>query len=483
MESIGLFTGAMALSMTVSRNTQMRGSPKRAALATTEDVDDETGTAADSDIKDEIHSRICSFFGEEKFKDISNAFVIVVGLGGVGSHAANMLVRSGVCNIRLIDMDQVTVSSLNRHALASLKDVGKSKAEVLKKRIKEIVPWCKVDAVTEMFKGAEADRLLGGSPTYVLDCIDDVSTKAELIAHCVKNNIKVLTSMGAGGKSDPTRLRVSHLGDCINDPLCSKIKWKLKKFNVLPEQVEGVFSNEKPCVDLLPLSAEQATAPQEFGAIEHLRLRIMPVLGTSPAIFGQAMASKVLCSLADKDYVPESCERMSKSLKHKLKQTLKSHEQRRFGNEIVNELNIDDEDIEFVVGQVWGSRCALTLKRFGGHAPLVMIRWNRTKPVAPDNLVLMLSSKAAALVEAESNGDLSETPTVFGAEETLRIEKRLEWARLACSEGGSTSGRLPLPKNSSTSSNTVITCAFATACFAAGYSLAVYKAFSLGIPI
>jgi len=137
-----------------------------------------------------------------------------VGLGGVGSHAVNMLVRSGVAKVRLIDFDQVTLSSLNRHAIAALGDVGQSKAVVLKKRLQEISPWCEIEAVTEMFTGREADRLLGPfvsansssssnssipqPPTYVLDCIDDVSTKAELIAYCVKNGLPVLTSMGAG---------------------------------------------------------------------------------------------------------------------------------------------------------------------------------------------------------------------------------------------------------------------------------------------
>ena len=189
-------------------------------------------------IKSEMYSRISSFFGSDKFRAINEgAFVIVIGLGGVGSHATNMLIRSGITNIRVVDFDQVTLSSLNRHAMACLSDVGKPKAEVIKRHIREIAPGCKVDAVVEMFKGDEAERLLSGSPAYVLDCIDDVVTKAELIAYCVKNGIRVLTSMGAGGKADPTRLRISPLSDCMNDPLASKIKWKLKKHGVNPEDV------------------------------------------------------------------------------------------------------------------------------------------------------------------------------------------------------------------------------------------------------
>jgi len=174
-----------------------------------------------------------------------------------------MLVRSGVGKIRLIDFDQVTLSSLNRHAVANMEDVGSSKAEVMRRRLLQIVPWCQIEAVTHMFKAVDASALLGGSPDYVLDCIDDVSTKAELIAYCVQNNLPVLTAMGAGGKSDPTRIRISPLSDCVNDPLASKIKWKLrKKHGVSADSVMCVFSVEKPRCDLLPLDEEQRLAPQ-----------------------------------------------------------------------------------------------------------------------------------------------------------------------------------------------------------------------------
>lgn len=389
-------------------------------------------------IKAEMYSRISSFFGPEKYKAISDSFVIVVGLGGVGSHAANMLVRSGITNIRVIDFDQVTLSSLNRHAMASLADVGKPKAEVMKRRINEIAPWCQVDAVVEMFKGSEAERLLGGSPTYVLDCIDDVATKAELIAFCAKKNIQVLTSMGAGGKADPTRLRVSPLSDCMNDPLASKIKWKLKKHGVSADQVMSVFSIEKPAVELLPLDDEQAAAPQDFGTVDYLRIRVMPVLGTSPAIFGQAMASKVLCALAEQEYNGEVCERMSRSLKHKLVQVLKAIEKRRFGS--WEAVDVDDEDIEFIIAQVWGSRCAVTLRRFGGHAPLQLVRWRRDLPPSIDNLVLMTKPLVDKVEAHDKEHPTEMTPTCFDEDTTARIQARLAWARSVVGADSALSG-------------------------------------------
>jgi tRNA threonylcarbamoyladenosine dehydratase len=261
--SAGVLFGALSVIVTqrilCSQNDDSRG----AAIVAHVKVDEiSNGLQYPSEIKDELFSRVRTFFGDKEYANLANSFVIVVGLGGVGSHAANMLVRSGVARIRLIDFDQVSLSSLNRHAVATMEDVGLSKAEVMRNKLLKVVPWCIIEAETEMFKKDSAARLLQGNPCIVLDCIDDVSTKAELIAHCMQNDIKVLTSMGAGGKADPTRLRISALADCINDPLASKIKWKLKKHDVDPEKVMSIFSVEKPMCDLLPLEEEQKNNPQ-----------------------------------------------------------------------------------------------------------------------------------------------------------------------------------------------------------------------------
>lgn len=115
-----------------------------------------------------------------------------------------MLVRSGVGRIRLIDFDQVSLSSLNRHALADLGDVGISKVEAMRRHLQNIVPWCVVETYQEMFKMEDASRLILQStnsssidlPDFVIDCIDDVNTKAELIVFCLQNGLEVITSMG-----------------------------------------------------------------------------------------------------------------------------------------------------------------------------------------------------------------------------------------------------------------------------------------------
>lgn len=384
-------------------------------------------SAYDSKIREELTSRVQSFFGSEKFNNLENSFVVVVGLGGVGSHCANMLVRSGVKRIRLVDFDQVTLSSLNRHAVANLADVGISKAEAMKRHFKNIVPWCHVEAITEMFRGDNAADLLDGDPDFVLDCIDDVKTKAELLAFCTKNKIKVLTSMGAGGKSDPTRIRIGTLADCVKDPLATKIRWSLKKQGVSADDVMTVYSVEKPVVDLLPLSEEQRDSPGEFGAVEHIRLRVLPVLGTSPAIFGQAMASYILTTLAGLPYYPETGDRLSKNVKHRVRQKLNTNEKRLYGS---CDLDLDDDDLEFIIQQVWGTRCAVSGKRMGGGALNLLVRWDPSLPATPYNMVFVQPAFAAAIEASPTGGRGVES---FDEATKQRIEERLQWAKQICS--------------------------------------------------
>lgn len=130
-------------------------------------------------IEEEVFSRVQSFFGEDAFRRLRGSFVVVVGIGGVGSHAIHMLVRSGVKRIRIIDFDQVSLSSLNRHAVATMADVGHSKAAVMRDRLLEIVPDAEIEAIESLFCFEEADRLLAGalcarktlhSPSFLAFC-------------------------------------------------------------------------------------------------------------------------------------------------------------------------------------------------------------------------------------------------------------------------------------------------------------------------
>jgi len=146
------------------------------------------------------------FLGEEGLKKVRKSFVIIVGCGGVGSWVATMLLRSGVGKIRLVDFDQVTLSSLNRHAVATLADVGTPKVQALRKRLEQVAPWVEIDARNELWEMEDGAALLAGEPTFVVDAIDDTQTKVDLLFYCKTHNIPIISSMGAGCKSDPTRV-------------------------------------------------------------------------------------------------------------------------------------------------------------------------------------------------------------------------------------------------------------------------------------
>jgi len=118
-----------------------------------------------------------------------------------------------VGKIRLIDFDQVSLSSLNRHATAIQADVGTPKVLAMKKAFKSLAPWVEVDARVELFQKESAEELLSGNPHYVVDAIDNINTKLALLKFCYDRNIPVMSSMGAGAKADPSRIQISDISE------------------------------------------------------------------------------------------------------------------------------------------------------------------------------------------------------------------------------------------------------------------------------
>jgi len=350
---------------------------------------------------DEQLSRNLLYFGQKNLIKITDSSVVVVGLGGVGSHAAHMLARSGVGNLTLIDFDQVTLSSTNRHASATLADVGKSKVLAMKEFISKITisdRQCKVNAVQRMFDSASASSLLDNSShDFVIDAIDDIPTKAQLIKACIDRNLNVLSSMGAGGKADPTRMHIGDLKSATKDPLCTKLRWCLKKLKVDIDSplLKILYSSEKTVAKLSELTQEQKDAPKEFGAVDNMRLRVLPVLGTMPAIMGQACASYVICEVGNKPFSPISVERQGKSVRHKLHQHIKNREVEIMkmiedGTAeagAVGKVEVDIDDIEFIMMDMWNNRCAITEERLGNM--LEIYKWRIDRPACVENLVLM----------------------------------------------------------------------------------------------
>ncbi|EMS56328.1 Uncharacterized protein C1A6.10 [Triticum urartu] len=278
-------------------------------------------------------TRNIQFFGVESQKKVTESFVVVIGLGGVGSHAASMLLRSGVGRLLLVDFDQVSLSSLNRHAVATREDVGTPKAYCLKKHFSLIYPECQIEARVQLYDSSAEDEILSGQPDFVLDCIDNIDTKVSLLAACVRRGLRVLSAMGAGARADPTRIRVADLRESSNDPLSRAVRYRLKKDHGIEGGIPVVFSMEKPKAKLLPFQgSKEEETPSDYQIVPGFRVRIIPVLGTIPAIFGQVMASYVVTQLAQLDFQTEPIVNLDLDHYRVLHHRLLEHEELIYGS-------------------------------------------------------------------------------------------------------------------------------------------------------
>ncbi|KAI5078153.1 hypothetical protein GOP47_0007977 [Adiantum capillus-veneris] len=356
-------------------------------------------------LQDEIISehftRNVQFFGVDAQLQVHNAYVVVIGLGGVGSHAAAMLARSGIGKLRLVDFDQVSLSSLNRHAVATRADVGMSKAICLRDHILRIFPECQVDARVQMYDSLSEEDILGGSPDFVLDCIDNIDTKVALLAAGVRRGLKLISATGAGARADPTRIRIADLSESSNDPLSRSVRHRLRKEHGIESGIPVVFSTEKPKVKLLPFTASNGSDanPSDYQVIPGFRVRIIPVMGTIPAIFGQIMASYVVTKIAEfvVDYEPVL--RLDSDVYMLLHERLIDQEELQFGS--TKGVEVDLEEVAYVVRELWHGQSARAQKGrmatkglWRNVMNLRLTRWDVTKPATPDNLILLTFQEA-----------------------------------------------------------------------------------------
>jgi tRNA A37 threonylcarbamoyladenosine dehydratase len=186
-------------------------------------------------------------FGVDQLSKLQQSHVAIVGVGGVGCWAAEMLVRSGVGQITLIDADELCVTNINRQIHALDSTVGKSKVQVMANRIKDINPDCQVNCQEQFFMAGTADELLK-SYDYLVDAIDSVKHKVMLLAECLQRNIPLITCGGAGGKTDPGRIQSADLAKTSGDRLLKKVRYELRKHHGLKNRkkfkIQAVFSDE-----------------------------------------------------------------------------------------------------------------------------------------------------------------------------------------------------------------------------------------------
>lgn len=203
---------------------------------------------------DEQFSRSALLLGEDAIKKLSGAKIAVFGVGGVGGHCVEALARSGVGVLHLYDDDTVSASNLNRQIAALHSTLGSPKAQVMAERVLDINPACDVQAIRMFYLPSNADEVNLPEYDYVVDCIDTVSAKLELICRCTALNIPIISAMGTGNKLDPSALRISDISKTTGCPLARVMRKELRKRRI--EHLKVVWSTEEPRKPLEPARAE-----------------------------------------------------------------------------------------------------------------------------------------------------------------------------------------------------------------------------------
>ena len=186
----------------------------------------------------------------EGLAKLRQSHVCVIGIGGVGSWAVEALARTGIGKITMIDMDDICVTNINRQIHAMTGTVAQLKTEAMKERVERINPECVVEIIDDFISPENIPEYLNRGYDYVLDAIDSVRTKAALIAYCKRNKIKLITTGGAGGQTDPSQIQIADLSKTIQDPLAARVRSLLRKeynFSQNPKRkfgIDCVFSTQ-----------------------------------------------------------------------------------------------------------------------------------------------------------------------------------------------------------------------------------------------
>ncbi|MFN3901172.1 MAG: tRNA cyclic N6-threonylcarbamoyladenosine(37) synthase TcdA [Alishewanella aestuarii] len=256
---------------------------------------------------------IARLYGQTALQQFRQAHVVVIGIGGVGSWAAEALARSGIGELTLIDLDDVCVSNINRQLHALSTTVGQDKVAVMAERIHQINPECVVHQVADFIAADNLAQLLHGKIDYVLDAIDAVKAKTALIAWCKRRKIPLITTGGAGGQLDPTQIQIADLTQAYNDPLLAKVRNMLRRdhqFSRNPKRrfgVDCVFSTEQ----LRYPAADGSVCQQKPDTSGAMRLDCSGGFGAATVVtasFGFAAVSRLLVKLVRKGVSEQQAE-------------------------------------------------------------------------------------------------------------------------------------------------------------------------------
>lgn len=220
--------------------------------------------------------------GDDMLGKFADSTVAVIGVGGVGGYAAEMIVRAGIGHLIILDSDDVAESNKNRQLLALDSTIGRPKCEVLSERLKDINPELDLTVIQDYFEPEKADELLGGRKIdFLVDAIDTLSPKLALIKYCMDNGIPLVSSMGAGAKFDATRVRLADVSKSYNCPLAYIVRKRLRHMGI-SKGFKVVFSEELPDRDSI-VPCQDRNKKSQVGTISYI-----------PAVFGCVCAQAAI---------------------------------------------------------------------------------------------------------------------------------------------------------------------------------------------
>ncbi|MBN2519889.1 MAG: tRNA threonylcarbamoyladenosine dehydratase [Bacteroidales bacterium] len=220
--------------------------------------------------------------GKDKLDKLKNSHVFIAGLGGVGAYAAEQIVRAGVGALTIVDGDKVQPTNRNRQLIALTSNEGHRKVDVVAKRLLDINPDLKLTVYDEFIKDQRIPEILGFNYDYVVDAIDTLAPKVFLIINALKYNLPLISSMGAGGKLDPSLIRVDDISKSYNCNLARMVRKRLSKFGI-KKGFKVVFSPEEVSKDMIIFVDDEQNKKTTVGTISYL-----------PAMFGIYLGAEVI---------------------------------------------------------------------------------------------------------------------------------------------------------------------------------------------
>lgn len=242
-------------------------------------------------------SRTQRILGDDRFEKLMKRRITVVGLGAVGGYVVEGLARAGVRHLRLVDFDTIQPTNINRQLFALESTLGELKSEVARKRVLDINPDCEVEALPAFAAEETIDQILSPAPDILIDAIDSLNPKVQLLAEAYRRNIPTLSSMGAALRTDPLQIRIGDIFDSTNCPLAKHVRKRLRRQEI-GRGITCVYSREKVVFDYTKEDEEIRVGDTPFSD----RGRERNVLGSLPTltgIFGLTLANEAINRLTE----------------------------------------------------------------------------------------------------------------------------------------------------------------------------------------